>query len=31
VQLCEDIIANRADLHDLNLQSLTWRGKRRPP
>lgn len=28
VQLCEDIIANRADLQNLNLQSLMWRGKR---
>ena len=27
VQLCEDIVANRADLHDVNLQSLNWRGK----
>ena len=27
VQLCEDIIAKRADLHDLNRQSLIWRGK----
>ena len=27
VQLCEDIIANRVDLHDLNRKSLNWRGK----
>lgn len=27
VQVCEDIIANRTDLHDLNRQSLDWRGK----
>ena len=28
VQLCEDILAGRADLHDLNRQSLIWRGKK---
>lgn len=27
VQLCEDVIANRIDLHDLNKRSLSWRGK----
>lgn len=27
VQLCEDIIAGRADLADMNRQSLAWRGK----
>lgn len=27
VQLCEDIVANRIDLHDLNQKSLAWRGK----
>nr|WP_044038168.1 hypothetical protein [Octadecabacter arcticus] len=27
VQLCEDIMAGRADLHILNRQSLIWRGK----
>lgn len=27
VQLCEDIIAGRADLADLNRRSLAWRGK----
>ena len=27
VQLCEDIVAGRVDLHDLNRQSLIWRGK----
>ena len=27
VQLCEDIIAGRANLADLNQKSLTWRGK----
>ena len=27
VQLCEDIIAHRVNLHDLNRQSLSWRGK----
>ena len=27
VQLCEDIIANRVDLFDLNRRSLNWRGK----
>ena len=30
VQLCEDIIANRVDLYDLNRKSLTWRGKQVP-
>jgi hypothetical protein len=29
-QLCEDIMANRADLRVLNSQSLNWRGKRLP-
>ncbi|MEM6578390.1 MAG: hypothetical protein AAF678_07850 [Pseudomonadota bacterium] len=28
VALCEDILAGRADLWDLNNQSLAWRGKR---
>ncbi len=28
VQLCEDIVAGRADLHALNRQSLIWRGKK---
>lgn len=27
VQLCEDIIAHRVDLHELNRRSLIWRGK----
>ncbi|EBA10594.1 hypothetical protein [Roseobacter sp. CCS2] len=27
VQLCEDIIAKRVDIHALNQQSLIWRGK----
>jgi hypothetical protein len=27
VQLCEDIVACRVNLHDLNRQSLIWRGK----
>ena len=27
VRLCEDIIANRVNLEDLNRQSLSWRGK----
>nr|WP_293448512.1 hypothetical protein [Planktotalea sp.] len=27
VQLCEDIIADRVDLFDLNKRSLNWRGK----
>jgi len=27
VQLCEDIVANRINLHDLNRKSLAWRGK----
>jgi hypothetical protein len=30
VELCEDIVALRADLHVLNRQSLAWRGKRIP-
>lgn len=30
VQLCEDIVANRVDLHDLNRKSLTWLGKQLP-
>ena len=29
VQICEDIIAGRADLADLNRKSLAWRGKLR--
>lgn len=28
VQLCEDIVVNRINLHELNKQSLIWRGKR---
>ena len=28
VQLCEDIVAGRADLHALDRQSLIWRGKK---
>ena len=28
VQLCEDIIAGRADLNALNRQSLLWRNKK---
>ena len=28
VQLCHEIIAGQVDLSQLNLQSLTWRGKR---
>ena len=28
VQLCEDIIASRADLNALNRQSLLWRNKK---
>ncbi|MEM1386623.1 MAG: hypothetical protein AAF748_02225 [Pseudomonadota bacterium] len=28
VQLCRDIIDGRADLAELNAQSLIWRGKR---
>ncbi|MEO0939086.1 MAG: hypothetical protein AAFY38_13110 [Pseudomonadota bacterium] len=28
-RLAEDIIAGRADLHALNRQSLSWRGKLR--
>ena len=28
VQLCEDIIAGRADLNVLNCQSLLWRNKK---
>jgi hypothetical protein len=28
VQLCEEIVAGRANLHDLNRQSLIWRGKK---
>ena len=28
VQICEDIIAGRSDLADLNQKSLSWRGKR---
>ena len=28
VQLCNEIIAGQVDLSQLNLQSLTWRGKR---
>lgn len=31
VELCEAIIAGTADLAELNRQSLTWRGKLRPP
>lgn len=27
LQLCEDIVENRADLHELNKQSLIWRRK----
>ena len=27
VQLCEDIVSNRVNLHELNEQSLIWRGK----
>ena len=30
VDLCENIIAGRADLVALNTQSLIWRGKLRP-
>jgi len=30
VELCEDIVALRADLHVLNRQSLAWRVKRIP-
>jgi hypothetical protein len=30
VQLCEDIVACRVNLHDPNRQSLIWRGKRIP-
>jgi len=30
VQLCEDIVADRVDLHDLNRKSLAWRGKQVP-
>lgn len=29
VALCEDILADRADLRAMNAQSLTWRGKTR--
>ncbi|WP_299612694.1 hypothetical protein [uncultured Tateyamaria sp.] len=29
VSLCDDIITGRANLHDLNRQSLAWRGKLR--
>ncbi len=29
VDVCEDIMAGRADLHALNRQSLAWRGKLR--
>ena len=28
VQLCNDIISGKADIVDLNRQSLSWRGKR---
>ena len=28
VQLCEEIVAGRANLHALNRQSLIWRGKK---
>ena len=28
VQLCDDIISGKADIVDLNRQSLSWRGKR---
>ncbi len=28
VKLCNEIIAGQVDLSQLNLQSLTWRGKR---
>ena len=28
VKLCDEIIAGQVDLSQLNLQSLTWRGKR---
>ena len=31
VKLCEDIAAGHADLHKLNQQSLTWRGKHQAP
>lgn len=30
VQLCENIVAGRVNLYDLNRQSLIWRGKRIP-
>lgn len=29
VQLCDDIISGKADIVDLNRQSLSWRGKRK--
>ena len=28
VQLCEGIVADRVNLHDLNQKSLAWRGKK---
>ena len=31
VELCKDIIEGRADLKQLNQQSLIWRGKRQAP
>jgi hypothetical protein len=31
VELCRDIIEGRADLKQLNQQSLIWRGKRQAP
>lgn len=31
VELCKDIIEGRADLKQLNQQSLIWRGKQRAP
>lgn len=31
VQICEDILTGRRDIHALNAQSLRWRGRLRHP
>lgn len=31
VNLCQSIVAGQADLHELNQQSLGWRGKKKKP
>ncbi len=31
VHLCKSILAGQADLHELNQQSLAWRGKTKKP